>query len=140
MREAGYVERLAYTRRQAAEVLGISPSTLRRLLPYLETIELPWGAKLIPVDELERLAIERRRAAAAQRPKLAPGRKPSVPPDLVERLRVERAAGKTLREIAAGLNADGIPTAHGARQWWPSTVRAILARAGARPAQSARIR
>jgi hypothetical protein len=26
------------------------------LLPYIDTIELPWGTKLIPVDELERLA------------------------------------------------------------------------------------
>jgi response regulator of citrate/malate metabolism len=44
VREADYVVRLAYTRSQAAEALGISRSTLRRLLPYLETIELPWGA------------------------------------------------------------------------------------------------
>ena len=96
MREADYVERLTYTRRQAAEALGVSRSTLSRLLPYLETIELPWGTKLIPVDELERLAAERRRAAATRRPKLAPGRKPAVPPELVERIREERAAGKSL--------------------------------------------
>ena len=131
VREAGCVEQLAYTRRQAAEALGISPSTLRRLLPYLETIELPWGATLIPVDELERLAAERRRAVSARRPKPAPGRKPAVPPALVERIREERAAGKSLREIAAGLNADRIPTAHGASQWWPSTVHAVLARPSA---------
>ncbi len=55
IREAGRVERLAYTRSQAAEALGISRSTLNRLLPFLETVELPWGTKLIPVDEVERL-------------------------------------------------------------------------------------
>ena len=66
VREATYIERLAYTRSQAAEALGISRSTLiRRVLPHVDTIEMPWGAKLIPVDELERLLQERRRRFAA---------------------------------------------------------------------------
>ena len=79
VREAGHVDRLAYTRSQAAEALGISRSTLRRLLPFIETIELPWGTSLIPVDELERVAVERRRTA---RPRLEPatrGRKHGRP-------------------------------------------------------------
>ena len=64
------VERLAYTRSQAAEALGVSRSTfIRRVLPYVATVEMPWGAKLIPVDELERLLAERRRAA---KPRPAP--------------------------------------------------------------------
>src|SRR4051812_47331967 len=63
VRKADHVVRLAYTRSQAAVALGISRSTLRRLLPYIDTIEMPWGGKLIPVDELERVAIERRRVA-----------------------------------------------------------------------------
>jgi hypothetical protein len=129
VREADDVVRLAYTRSQAAEALGISRSTLRRLLPYLETIELPWGGKLIPADELERLVGERRGSAAARRPAGRPGRRPSVPPELVERISAERAAGKSLQAIAAALNADGAPTAHGGARWWPSTVRAILGRA-----------
>ncbi len=69
-REAPFVERLAYTRSQAAEALGLSRSTfIRRVLPYVETIEMPWGSKLIPVDELERLLAERRQAA---KPRPAP--------------------------------------------------------------------
>jgi hypothetical protein len=136
VREVSYVERLAYTRSQAAAALGISRSTLRRLLPHLETIEMPWGGKLIPVDELERLVAERRRTAV-RGPKPTPGRKPTVAPEIVERIRAERSAGRSLREIAAGLDDDGIPTAHHARQWWPSTVRAILTRDGARRSQSA---
>jgi hypothetical protein len=31
------------------------------------------------------------------------------------------------------LTDEGVPTAHGGRQWWPSSVRAILLRSG--PAQ-----
>lgn len=126
---ASSVERLAYTRSQAAQALGISRSTLRRLLPYVETIEMPWGGKLIPVDELERLVAERRRAASVRPPAVKPGRKPSVPPDVVERIQVARASGRSLRQIASDLNAEGTPTGHGGTRWWPSTVRAVLQRA-----------
>ncbi len=57
VREATRVERLAYTRRQAAEPLGISASTFnRRVLPFIETLEMDWGTRLVPVDELERFA------------------------------------------------------------------------------------
>ena len=128
VRQAHHVERLAYTRSQAAEALGISRSTLSRVLPYVQTIEMPWGSTLIPIDELERLAIERRRAARAYVEPAAPGRPPLVPLEIVERIRTERATGKSLRRIAAELNADRVPTAHDGAQWWPSTVRAVLRR------------
>lgn len=91
---------------------------------------MPWGGKLIPVDELERIAVERNTA----RPRLEPatrGRKPAVPPEIARRISDERAAGKSLREIADNLNADRIPTAHGGACWWPSTVRQVLQRASA---------
>lgn len=130
VREARDGERLAYTRSQAAEALGISRSTfIRRVLPYVETLEMPWGAKLIPVDELERLLAERRRVAAREgREPRASGRRPSTPPEIVERIRAARAAGASFRRIASDLKADGTPTAHGGAQWWPSTVRAVLLR------------
>ncbi len=126
MREASHVERLGYTRSQAAQALGISRSTLRRLLPYIDTIELPWGTSLIPVDELERLMAERRRVA---RPRLEPatqGRKPAIPHEISKRIHDARSAGKSLHQIADQLNADSVPTAHGGARWWPSTVRGVL--------------
>jgi len=130
VREATRVERLVYTRTQAAEALGVSRSTFnRRILPYIETVEMPWGARLVPVDELERLIAERRRPprerARRSRP---PGRPAALPPEVVARIRAERAAGKSLAQIAGDLNASGTPTARGGRQWWPSTVRVVLAR------------
>ncbi len=128
-REASIVERLAYTRSQAAEALGLSRSTFtRRVLPIVATIEMPWGAKLIPVDELERLVAERRQAAKPRAARVPRGRPPVVTPDLLERIRTERAEGASLHRIAAGLNADRTPTAHGGTKWWPSTIRAALAR------------
>ncbi|HYT51370.1 MAG TPA: recombinase family protein [Gaiellaceae bacterium] len=128
VRETTQVERLAYTRSQAAQALGVSPSTIRRLLPYVETIEMPWGAKLIPVDELERLLAERRRPARVRVPQAPAGRPAALSPELVHRIRAERAVGKSFGQIARDLNASGTPTAHGGAQWWPSTVRAVFRR------------
>jgi len=77
-REATRVKRLAYTRTQAAQALGISTSTFeRRILPFIETVQMDWGKRFIPVDELERfLAERRRRARTEQRRAAPPGRKP----------------------------------------------------------------
>jgi hypothetical protein len=130
VREASRVERLAYTRSQAAEALGIGRSTfIRRVLPLVETFDMPWGARLIPVDELERLLDERRREASAERrPKRPRGRKATVPAEVVARIRSEHASGKSFGEIARQLNTDGVETAQGGREWWPSTVRAVVVR------------
>ena len=141
--EASRVERLAYTRSQAAEALGIGRSTfIRRVLPLVETIDMPWGARLIPVDELERLLDERRREASAERrPNRPRGRKATVPAEVVARIRSEHANGKSFGEIARQLNADGVETAQGGREWWPSTVRAVVVRSiRASPPVAARAR
>jgi Recombinase len=126
---AGEVERLAYTRRQAAEVLGVSISTIdRRVVPSISTVKLPWGQRLIPVAELERF-VRNHLAPARRRPPARPaGRPPTLPRNVVERIRLEYARGRSLAEIARALTAEGVPTAHGGRQWWPSTVRAVLVR------------
>jgi DNA invertase Pin-like site-specific DNA recombinase len=42
------------------------------------------------------------------------------------RIRAWYDEGESLSEIARRLNARGVPTAHGGRRWWPSTVRAAL--------------
>jgi hypothetical protein len=98
-------------------------------LPLIETVEMPWGARLIPVDELERLLAERRRPAAWKARPVAMGRPVALSPEVAARIRKERSAGKSLAEIARELNASHTATAHGGAQWWPSTVRAVLGRA-----------
>jgi hypothetical protein len=124
------VERLAYTREEAAEALGISLATLdRRVVPVIATVETEWGRRLIPVSELERYLAERTTPPRAERrPPKGSGRKASVPPELVERIGAEHASGSSLGEIARRLSADRVPTAQGGRQWWPSTVRSVLVR------------
>jgi Recombinase len=132
VRQAPQVERLAYTRSQAAEALGVSRTTFsRRVLPLLETIDMPWGSRLVPVDELERLVSERRRPARGRAPTAPPGRPTSVPDELVRHIQTEHVKGKSLHQIARDLNASQTPTAHGGAQWWPSTVRALVRRESA---------
>jgi Recombinase len=127
---ADRVERLAYTRRQAAEALGISLATLdRRIVPALTTVKTPSGMRLIPIAELERFLEEHAQVASVEfSPRRRAGRPPSVPPHIVERIQREHDEGRSLGEIARGLTASRVPTAQGGRRWWPSTVRTILAR------------
>lgn len=54
------------------------------------------------------------------------GRPPSVPLTTVRRTRKLRADGMTYQAIAGVLNAQGVPTGQGGRQWWPATVRKVL--------------
>jgi hypothetical protein len=129
LREVDQVERLAYSRRQAAEALGVSVSTIdRRLVPAVDTVKTPWGQRLIPVDEVERFLrkhVEPGRTRASPR---RPGRRSALPERVVERIRLEHAQGRSLGEIARSLNAEAVSTSHGGRRWWPSTVRAVLVR------------
>lgn len=124
------VEQLAYTREQAAKALGVSLATLdRRVVPAIATVKTEWGARLIPVDELERYLAERRQhpRVVRRRPE-PPGRKSGLAPELIARIRRECSAGRPLADIARRLNDEGVGTSQGGRQWWPSTVRAVLVR------------
>ena len=129
IRQAESVERLAYSISQAAEALGVAASTVSRsVVPVVETIEVEGGRVLIPVGELERYLAERRRTVEP-RPQRAPvGRPPAVPADVAARIVAEHTAGRTLGQIARGLDSDQIPTAQGGRRWWSSSVRAVLIR------------
>jgi DNA invertase Pin-like site-specific DNA recombinase len=56
------------------------------------------------------------------------GRPPAIGPELADRIRHERAAGATLRQIAQGLTDEGIPTPRGGREWRPSSLERVLHR------------
>jgi hypothetical protein len=120
VRQPDRIERLAYTRPQAAEALGIGRTTLTRLLLYIDTIETPWGTTLLA---------ERRRPRHQRPRSKRSGRPATLPPEVIERIRTAHAGGRSYGEIARALNADRTPTAHGGKRWWPSTIRGILQRA-----------
>ena len=129
LREAPYVPRLADSRRQAAEALGVSIATVdRRVVPAIHTVKAPWGQRLIPVDELERFIAEHIEPPRPRPAARSAGRPVVLPSAIVDRIRREHGSARTLGDIARALTADGVPTAHGGRQWWPSTIRSVLAR------------
>lgn len=87
LREARRVQRLAYTRRQAAEALGVSVSTIdRRVVPLVETVKTPWGQRLIPADELRRLLRNHREPAPGSPAHRPAGRPATLPQSVVERI------------------------------------------------------
>jgi hypothetical protein len=124
------VEILVYSREQAAQALGVSLTTLdRRVVPAIATVKTEWGARLIPVGELERYLTERtEEPRTPRRGATRSGRRSTLPAEVVARVHHERAHGSSFAEIAHRLNRDGVATGQGGRQWWPSTVRAVLRR------------
>jgi len=65
------------------------------------------------------------------------GRPPTLPKEVVSRIRRERSHGRTLAAIADRLNEDRVPTAQGGKRWYPATVRAVLGRSGHRVGMTA---
>jgi DNA invertase Pin-like site-specific DNA recombinase len=62
------------------------------------------------------------------------GRPPTLPRAVERRIVRERAAGRTLTEIADRLNRDGVSTAQGGVKWYAATVRHVLRRLAAHEA------
>lgn len=54
------------------------------------------------------------------------GRERTVPDEVIERIKMMRGRGSSLRAIAEVLDRDGIPTGHGAARWHGATVRDLL--------------
>ncbi len=73
-----------------------------------------------------RRALEREALPARPPAKRRRGRPFSISPELAERIRSMRAAGRTLQGICDVLNHERIPTARGGSHWRPTSLRAVL--------------
>jgi hypothetical protein len=107
LQEVEEPNRLAYSRKQAAEALGVSISTIdRRVVPSVHTVKTPWGQQLIPAAELERFLQEHLEPPREPGERGTAGRPPSLPRRIVERIRLEYARGRLqagwLGEACAG--------------------------------------
>jgi DNA invertase Pin-like site-specific DNA recombinase len=79
-------------------------------------------------NQLERRLIGQRTREALAEKRAAGVRlgRPSVlPVEVVQRIVDARCAGLSYPVIAESLNSEGVPTAHGGRQWHPATVRNV---------------
>jgi DNA invertase Pin-like site-specific DNA recombinase len=75
------------------------------------------------ISQRTKEALARKRSQGARL-----GRPATMPKYVIDRIKRERAAGKSLAAIANGLNADRIPTAQGGQRWYPTTIRHTLNR------------
>jgi DNA invertase Pin-like site-specific DNA recombinase len=76
-----------------------------------------------------RLIGERTKAALAAKRATGSrlGRPVSLPEGVRDRIGRETKKGRSLRALAADLEADSVPTAQGGTRWHASTVRAVVA-------------
>lgn len=106
----------------AALDLGLDLSTPQgELVANVIASVAQWERRIIGERTRDALAVKRREGVRLGRPR-------TTPKPVVTRVRRERAKGRTLREIADGLNTDGVPTAQGGERWHAGTVRLLLAR------------
>ncbi len=85
------------------------------------------------VSQWERRAIGQRTKEALEAKRdqgVALGRPAVLDEAVVRRILLARSREKGWTAIASELNDEGVPTAHGGRKWYPSTVRAVVIRHG----------
>lgn len=78
-----------------------------------------WERRIIAQRTKDALAVHKQQGGKLGRPR-------AIAESVRERIRGERALGRSFRQIAAALDADGVPTGHGAPAWGPTSVRAAI--------------
>lgn len=96
--------------------LGLDSTTAQgELMASVLAVFSQFERRLIGQRTRDALAVKRAQGVRLGRPR-------TISLEVRGRIRRARAQGLTYREIAAALNADQVPTAHGGKQWYPSTV------------------
>jgi DNA invertase Pin-like site-specific DNA recombinase len=100
--------------------LGLDPTTpTGELVATIMAAVAQWERRAIGVRTREALAAKRAQGVRLGRPSV-------LSSEVVARVVASHQAGDGWSAIARQLNADEIPTAHGASQWHPATVRAVV--------------
>jgi DNA invertase Pin-like site-specific DNA recombinase len=104
----------------AAVDIGVDTSTSNgKLVANVVMSVAEWERERICERTRDALAVKKRQGARL-------GRRPTLPAKLRRRIARDRAGGLSYRAIADRLNAEGVPTAQGGRQWYAATVRTAL--------------
>lgn len=90
-----------------------------RLVANVMASVAEWERETIGARTRDSLAAKRAQGVVLGRPRAASS-------EAVGRARALRAAGLSYAACAERMNADGVPTAHAAVRWYPSTVRKVL--------------
>ena len=103
--------------------LGVDTSTPSgELVANVMASVAQWERKVIGQRTKDALAVKRSEGVRLGRPV-------SLPEAIRERILADRLDGRSYRAIAEALNAEGVPTAQGGREWYAATVRAVEQRA-----------
>jgi DNA invertase Pin-like site-specific DNA recombinase len=101
--------------------LGVATTTPQgEMMANVLAVFAQFERRLIGQRTREALAVRRSQGVRLGRPR-------SLPDAIRVRIRAERKAGSTLRQIASQLNEECVHTAQRAAHWHPETVRKILA-------------
>ena len=100
--------------------LGVDTTTPSgEMLAHVLAVFAQFERRLIGQRTRDALAVRRTQGVRLGRPT-------ALSPRTAGRIRAMSGKGESLSEIARALNAGAVPTAHGGRRWYPSTVRAVL--------------
>ena len=102
--------------------LGVDTTTpAGEMMANVLAVFAQFERRLIGQRTREALAVKRSQGVRLGRP-------PTLSDATLRRISMHRSRGGTLAAIAAKLNQDGVPTAHGGRQWHVSAVQSALQR------------
>ena len=104
--------------------IGVDTSTVNgELVASIIMALAQWERRIIGQRTRDALGAAKGRGAKLGRPT-------TVTRDALAIIAAMRGSGASLRKVADALNAAGVPTAQGGRQWYPATVRKIEQRLG----------
>jgi len=121
---ADFAGLLARARKQQWRVVLLSPDLdtedpASKFTAHVLAAAAEYERDLIGVRTREGMAQRRAEGVHVGRPRV-------LPEAITDRILSERQSGSTLKSIADGLNADGVPTARGGSTWGVSSVHAVI--------------
>ena len=102
--------------------LGVDTTTPNgKMVAQIMMVLAEWEREMIGQRTKDALAAKRREGIRLGRPV-------TVDPETVRLIKILRADGRSLRQIANLLNSQGTPTAQGGAEWHASTVKSMVDR------------
>lgn len=99
--------------------IGVDTSTVNgELIANIIMALAQWERRVIGQRTKDALSVVRARGTRLGRPA-------NTDVHTIQKIHMLRGAGLSYGKVAAALNREGVPTAQGGREWYPSTVQAV---------------